>query len=146
MKNVLYAFCWVLFPFGIFVVAQEDAKITDSDNSNDTRPETKVDVEILDTGIRFYGNINFECGDGELSVVSNLNGTEIVPLGAVLCAIKKNYVLGYYKGAISVKNGEDVKRIDKVFFTVQRDGNVKFYYPGSDPNFIGNQIAGEVHF
>lgn len=146
MKNILYVICVVSFFFSLLVSGQESAKSVNIGATNHTADMIKEDVEILDTGVRFYGSMNFECGDGELSIVSDLNGTEIVPLGAVLCAIKRDYVLGYYKGAISVKYGEAIKRLEKIFFTLERDGITKFYYPGNDPNFIGKQIAGEVIF
>lgn len=151
MKNILFGSVSILFFISAlsrgdetghnYASPDEAAKNGSKVNSKDIN-----DVEFFDRGIKFFGNTNFECGDGELSIVSDRNGKEIVPLGAVLCAVKKNYILGYYVGKVSVHAGNDVIHLEKIFFTVHRDGSIVFYYAGKDPNFIGAQITGKVDF
>lgn len=104
------------------------------------------ELEFFEFGIRIYKKFNFYCGDGELSCITDMNGSVIVPEGAELLALKKDYFIGRYEGSVLVKEGSTVKKLDKLLFSFQKSGLIEYYLPSEDPNFIGKKVVGIVEF
>ncbi|GAA5497527.1 hypothetical protein Rhal01_03723 [Rubritalea halochordaticola] len=103
----------------------------------DTDEVIKADAD----GLILYGKFRFECGDGDVSAMTDLETSDhIVPLDCVLTLVKTHYTIGYYIGDVDIDGESKVGQ--KVFFVITKDGSISFHLPSEkDPRFFGREIS-----
>ena len=132
----------------------------DSKLENAMQPSNTFRFE--DNILYFYdGTYGFDPGDGEIaSITTDFNYDDdgdfksasiVVPSGAVLVAIRDNYLWGYYEGEITVKGTDDkIEKLEKIFFVIYKDGRpIEYHYPSLDKKYVrfaGKPIEGTVIF
>ena len=114
-------------------------------NNSDVSPSSAFTPDTY--GMPLHEGYRFDCGDGELSVLVSPEGGEIVPPGAVLSVVRTDYCIGYYdRGAFFFRDGQRIS-LDKVFFAVQRNGELDFYEESKERSgFFGAKIVEPVQF
>lgn len=114
-------------------------------NNGDASPTSAFTPDSY--GMPLHGGYRFDCGDGELSALVSPEGGEVVPPGAVLSVVRTDYCIGYYdRGAFFFRDGQRIS-LDKVFFAVQRNGELEFYEESQERSgFFGAKIAEPVQF
>lgn len=120
---------------------------TPKESDGQPLPPDAPPVSFGDDGIRLYGRYSFESsGGGELFSL-NENGTEVIPPGAALTAIRQHYTLGTYTGKISIVKNGSTRKVTRILFSINAEG-LKYYLPSKeDVRFIGEELpAGTVKF
>jgi len=121
-----------------------DSKV-DLGDKNPEITEKDTDLSLTsERGLRLYGGFYFDSRGGELSSIYE-DDKEIIPAGVVLVAVKDNYVLGYYEGNAEIEEGKGRLKLEKVFFTISKEGALKYYRPHKkDSRFLGEKINGRL--
>jgi hypothetical protein len=108
----------------------------------------KSEVICENDGTKFYENVKFDCGEGEVSsLVDMTTKEEVVPLGAVIHVAKNSYLIGSYEGQITLlnKKGEH-KKTSKIFFSIRPYEKIEYFHPSECGKFCGEKINDKVSF